>query len=128
MKALVQTLLFLAIIGLAINTVAEANEYAVVICKVNDRGHLLVATADLDTSCGMSGIGQKSRPCVQVLNEVSSKGYKLTNVESQETQTQIPILYVVDKEEIKKAKEMEDFVLKIEIERKHELVFILEKI
>ena len=124
MKALMQTLLFLVAFGLNISTAAYANKYAVVICKVNERGHLLVETADVDASCGMSRIGQKSRPCVQVLNEIASKGYDLTIVKSQETKTQTPIIYAVNKEDIE---DINDIVTEIEIEIENELVFVLEK-
>ena len=125
MKKLIWSLLLLVGFGLALSTEAYASKYAVVICKVNDRGHLLVETADIDGSCGMSRIGQKSRPCVQVLNKIASKGYELTIMESQKTKTQTPILYAINRED---TDDIDDLVTKIEIEIENELVFVLEKI
>jgi len=125
MKALFQLLMLLLIFGIGTNTPVFADRYAIVICKVNERGHLLVETADVDITCGLSGVGQKSRPCAQVLGEISSKGYELYDVISQDTQMTLPIVYVFDVEDTRRFEELGEKI-EHEVEIESELVFILQ--
>jgi hypothetical protein len=117
-------MLFL-IFGFGTNIPVFADRYAVVICKVNERGHLLVDTADVDVTCGLSGVGQKSRPCAQVLSEVSSKGYELFDVISQETQINLPAFYVFDVEDTKRIEELMATIER-EVKVESKLIFILQ--
>jgi len=126
MKVLTQILLFFLTFGFGANIPVFADHYAIVICKVNDRGHLLVETADVDNTCGMSGVGQKARPCAVVLHEISSKGYELFNVISQETEVKFPIVYLLN--EVDDKEKIEELMAKIEreIEIRNELIFIFQ--
>ncbi len=121
MKPLIWALLFFIAFGLTTSTTVSADHYAIVICEQEKNGAIRVVAADIDGHSTTPNVGNKFRPCVQLLCQLGAEGYEIAKVLNQEKAIEIPV--IID------WKNWGDgpWPAPLKIESKSELVFILEK-
>ena len=121
MKSLIWVLSFFIAFGLTTSSTVSADHYSIVICEQQENGAIRVVAADIDGHSTTPNIGNKFRPCVQLLCQLGAEGYKIANVLNQEKSIEIPVII--------EWKNWGDgpSPIPITVESKRELVFILEK-